>query len=282
MSLKQEMLATIEGLLVEAGHTAKRMQATAGKKQKADKSIVTEADLAITALVEKHLQPWLKKPGHFWIDEERIGQIGSPAEVFDGRHEYIWVTDPIDGTGPYANGRNTWGTIFGVLHKGAPFVGGFSMPMYDLLFLADGEQAWVIKGAWGSKPVKAPLKREDMTLAEHSFFEIDRPDFGNYYATLSAYCWPHMPESSVQGHAYTVQGQALGYNARGYWGIWDIAGIWAVMQAAGLPWHDRATGKILERFEPRHFNANWKFQGDFLSCPPAMYATLNDVLKKAE
>lgn len=280
--MKADMLATIETILVEAGHIAMRARAEAKQYEKPDRSIVTDGDLAVTKMIGEKLQPWLDK-GHFWIDEERISAIGSPEQVIGANHEYMWVTDPIDGTVPYANNRNTWGHICGVLRQNEPFLGGLAQPLHDTLLLADGDTAWLIKGAWSGNPVRTELPKPHRKLDRMSFFEIDRPEFDRYFSALKFIeCWPQMPEAAVQGQVNLSLGRAVGYNASGYWSIWDIAGGWAVLRSLGLEWHDRSTGASLQKFEPRHFKPTWRMEGDFLACEPSNYAELDGILRKAE
>lgn len=279
--MRAAMLKTIEEALIEAGHLARKNQESATHEQKADKSIVTTGDLAVSAMLAEKLKLWLEQPGHIWVDEERLHLIGTPAEVLEGQYAYVWVSDPIDGTAPYANGRNTWGTILGVIKDGQPWLGGFSVPLQDKLFLADGENAWLITGAWSDRPVRTKLTPPQPVIAGHSFFEIDHKNFGLYYEALKNELWPNIPQSAVSGQAYAVQGQSLGYNCCGFWGIWDITGAAAVFKTLGMPYKNRQTG---EEFTARakNFNEKWKLQGDWLACHPALYNQLDDLLKKAE
>jgi len=275
------MLQTIEESLIAAGHLARKNQESATHEQKADKSIVTTGDLAVSAMLAEKLQPWLEQPGHVWVDEERLHLIGTPAEVLGGQYEYVWVSDPIDGTAPYANGRNTWGTILGVIKDSQPWLGGFSVPLQDKLFLADGESAWLVTGAWSGTPVRTKLSPPHPVVAGHSFFEVDHKNFGIYYQALRHELWLTMPQSAVSGQAYAVQGQSLGYVTCGYWGIWDITGAAAVFKTLGMPYRNRSNGEELV-LSAKNFNDKWKLQGDWLACNPALYDQLDGLLKKAE
>jgi fructose-1,6-bisphosphatase/inositol monophosphatase family enzyme len=275
------MLKTIEEALIEAGHLALKNQQMATHEQKADKSIVTTGDLAVSTMLSEKLAPWLAQPGHVWIDEERLPLVGTPAAVLGGQYEYVWVSDPIDGTAPYANGRNTWGTILGVAKDGKPWIGGFSVPLQDKLFLTDGTTVWLITGAWGNTPQQKEIKLPERIIAGHSFFEIDRKNFGLYYQALQDDIWPHIPDSAASGQAYVAMGQSLGYSCHGFWSIWDITGAAAVMATLGMPYKNRKTGEVFT-LKPENFNEKWKLQGDWLACNPALYTQLDALLKKAE
>ncbi len=275
------MLKTIEEALIEAGHIARRNQESATHEQKADKSIVTTGDLAVSAMLAEKLKPWYEQPNHVWVDEERISQLGSPAEVLGGQYEYVWVSDPIDGTAPYANGRNTWGTILGVARNGVPYVGGFSVPLQDKLFLADGTTAWLITGAWGNAPQRREITSPEPIVSGHSFFEIDNADFGLYHRALADEIYPIMPDCAVSGQSHVVLGQAVGYSTRGFWSIWDITGAACVMATLGMPYINRITGELFT-LKPENFLDTWKLKGDWLGCQPQLYKQLDALLKKAE
>jgi hypothetical protein len=148
------------------------------------------------------------------------------------------------------------------------------------LFLANETEAWLVEGAWSGTPRRTALTLGNPPLAGHSFFEVDSVKFGTYYPALKTQVWPHLPESAVSGQANAVLGQSLGYNAHGFWGIWDITGAAAVFQALGMPYRNRDTGEVFS-LSPENFNANWKLQGDWLACHPMLYDQLDMMLTKA-
>ncbi|MHA1600673.1 MAG: histidinol-phosphatase [Alphaproteobacteria bacterium] len=89
--------------------------------QKADQSPVTiadrEAERTMRALITEAY------PDHGIIGEEH-GAERSNAE-------HVWILDPIDGTKRFIIGHRQFGTLIGLLRKGAPILGIIDMPMMD-------------------------------------------------------------------------------------------------------------------------------------------------------
>lgn len=85
---------------------------------KADASYVTETDKA----VETRLREEINKayPAHGILGEEWGG------ERLDAEH--VWVLDPIDGTAPFIAGIPVYGTLIGLAHGGAPYIGVIDQP----------------------------------------------------------------------------------------------------------------------------------------------------------
>jgi fructose-1,6-bisphosphatase/inositol monophosphatase family enzyme len=275
------ILKTIEEALIEAGHIGQRTQKIATHQQKADLSIVTSADHEISAMLAEKLEPWLAQPGHVWVDEERLHLIGTPAEVLGGPYEYVWVSDPIDGTAPYANGRSTWGTILGVAKDGQPWLGGISLPQHNKLILTDSQETWLIEGAWDNHTTRTLLKPPKIDFHGHSFLQMDRPDFGKYYNVLEQDIYLDLTESAVYGQVAISLGQAVGYNTKGFWSIWDILGGAAVLQALGMPFINRNTGENFS-LDVKNFTSNWKLAGEWIACRSEHRMQLENLLKKAE
>ncbi|MGB0631049.1 MAG: histidinol-phosphatase [Alphaproteobacteria bacterium] len=86
---------------------------------KADASPVTiadrEAEQAIRALLAE------ARPGDGIIGEE-FGNENADAE-------FVWVIDPIDGTKSFITGRPIFGTLIGLMERGAPVMGMIDQPV---------------------------------------------------------------------------------------------------------------------------------------------------------
>jgi myo-inositol-1(or 4)-monophosphatase len=111
---------------------------------------VTEADRAAEAAMRRLIGEAF--PHHGVIGEE----FG--AERQDS--EYVWVLDPIDGTKSFIAGLPLWGTLIGLLHKGAPCYGLMHQPFTREKFFGDGEAAhWAGRGANGETASRRLLTR---------------------------------------------------------------------------------------------------------------------------
>lgn len=95
-------------------------------RQKADRSLVTEVDLA----AERFLRSAIHRrfPGHGVIGEE-FGALNPSAE-------FQWILDPIDGTFSFTRGIPLFGTILALHFRARPVLGVIDHPALGLCFSA--------------------------------------------------------------------------------------------------------------------------------------------------
>jgi len=94
---------------------------------------VTEADRGAEAAMRRLIAQTF--PAHGVIGEE-YGQDRPEAE-------YVWVLDPIDGTKSFISGLPTWGTLIGLMHRGAPVYGMMAQPFTRERYFGDGKRSRV-------------------------------------------------------------------------------------------------------------------------------------------
>ena len=96
----------VTAILEEAGRTEvlPRFQALAEEdvRRKASGELVTVADEAAEAFIAKRLTDLL--PGSQIVGEESVAADPRRMDLLKGR-DFVWVIDPIDGTGNFAAGR---------------------------------------------------------------------------------------------------------------------------------------------------------------------------------
>ena len=114
-----KMRKLAEALAGEASDWLGRSGEVRGVAFKADCSIVTEADLAVQALMADRLES--ECPDHAIIGEESTQDHWPGATLETAR--YCWVIDPIDGTRNYAVGFPCFATSIALLDYGVPVVG---------------------------------------------------------------------------------------------------------------------------------------------------------------
>ena len=88
-------------------------------ERKGDGSPVTQADRAAETAIRERIADQF--PLHGVIGEE-FGSERSEAE-------WVWVIDPIDGTGAFVSGLPTFGTLIALVHEGTPVVGLLDQPI---------------------------------------------------------------------------------------------------------------------------------------------------------
>lgn len=120
---------------IEAARAAAEIQLAlrgrVGTREKADRSLVTEADLASEEAILPRLRAAFPEDG---ILSEEAGVSGPPS----GRQ---WIVDPLDGTTNYSRGQPIFAVSIALWEDGAPAVGVVLLPVLNELFTAtrDGD-----------------------------------------------------------------------------------------------------------------------------------------------
>lgn len=94
-----------------------RRDSTVERKQ--DGSPVTQADRGAERAIRERIAD--RYPRH--------GVIGEEFGVEQADAEWVWVVDPIDGTGAFVAGLPTFGTLIALLQNGAPLLGVLDQPI---------------------------------------------------------------------------------------------------------------------------------------------------------
>ncbi len=88
-------------------------------ERKSDGSPVTQADRAAETAIRERIRS--RYPNHGIVGEE-FGADQADAE-------WVWVIDPIDGTGAFISGLPTFGTLIGLVRDGVPVLGVLDQPI---------------------------------------------------------------------------------------------------------------------------------------------------------
>jgi myo-inositol-1(or 4)-monophosphatase len=89
---------------------------------------VTEADLAVNALLEETLRT--ARPSYGWLSEESLDNVERQSS------EHVFIIDPIDGTRSFIEGARTWAHSLAVARNGVITAAAVFLPMRDLLYSA--------------------------------------------------------------------------------------------------------------------------------------------------
>ena len=104
-------------------------------RNKADGSPVTEADLEAERVMRELIS--LRFPTH--------GILGEEGDSVNLDAEFCWVLDPIDGTGAFALGLPTFGTLIALLRNGQPILGVINMPgLKETVYAELGGGCWYL------------------------------------------------------------------------------------------------------------------------------------------
>ncbi len=127
-------------MLIEAGDLALRHFKSAVRSwTKRDRSPVSEADLAVNALLHRRLRALV--PEAAWLSEESEDDRARLAA------RRVWVVDPIDGTRAYIAGHSDWSISVALVEDGRPIVAALLAPAERAHFLAKAAAGATINGA---------------------------------------------------------------------------------------------------------------------------------------
>jgi myo-inositol-1(or 4)-monophosphatase len=199
--------------------------------RKADRTLVSKADLEIEELLVAHLQSMY--PDHGILGEEGTSDVHG---------EYVWVIDPLDGTRAFLSGLPVWGISIGLLWRGQPWLGVFHLPLLgDWYYTASPATG----AFWNEKPIRCPLPAawdEDSLLCipadAHLRYSITFPGVVRAMGSAAAHL------------CYVARGNAMAVFLDRP-AIWDIAAGAAILRAAGgtlryLEGTEVLTGGMLE------------------------------------
>ncbi|CAK0743011.1 myo-inositol-1(or 4)-monophosphatase [Gammaproteobacteria bacterium] len=191
---------------------------------KADGSIVTAADRAMQARLERDLR-------HHWPSIPLLGEemdTATQEALLHNHDEGVWCLDPVDGTTNFASGIPIFAVSIALIRNGAPVLGVIYDPIHDECFSAAlGQGAWC--NGIPLKPQTAPplpdciasidLKRLSPTLA---IYLMDHPPYGsqrNFGSSVLEWAWV----ATGRIHLYLHGCQAL----------WDYAAGVLILSEAG-------------------------------------------------
>ncbi|HEY9709965.1 MAG TPA: inositol monophosphatase family protein [Oculatellaceae cyanobacterium] len=192
--------------------------------QKADGSLVTQsdhwADMIIREAIASHF------PSHGILSEE--------AEHKFPDTEWCWIIDPLDGTTNFTRGIPIWGISLGLLYQGIPVFGYVHFPPIAQTFHGfwDGESGitGLENGAFLNG--RAIHSSTDSASSNH-FFNLCSRSASLLQQPLP--CKIRMLGVASYNFLTIASGAALG-GMEATPKIWDMAGAWAIVQAAGGVW----------------------------------------------
>ena len=146
-------LALLADAARAAGAMMLALRGRVGVRGKADGSPVTDADLAVDALLRDRLTA--ARPNYGWLSEETAD---GPDRL---RRRRVFVVDPIDGTSAYIRGKPWFCTSLAVVEDGRPVAAAVFAPELDELHLAAAGCGATLNGV----PVRASAAARELAAA---------------------------------------------------------------------------------------------------------------------
>jgi myo-inositol-1(or 4)-monophosphatase len=190
---------------------------------KADGSLVTASDRWADEALRTAIHDTF--PDHGVLSEE--------VEHIFPNTDWCWIIDPIDGTTNFTRGIPIWGISLGLLYRGVPVFGYVALPPLGQAFHGywPGESGLTMpSGAFfNGRPMQpspaAPSPQEFFSLCARSTSVMTQP----------FPCKIRMLGAATYNLLLVGAGWAIGA-VEATPKIWDIAAVWAIVQAAGATW----------------------------------------------
>ncbi len=260
----------ITALLLEAGKYALEKQRGLTWEFKEDRSLVTEVDREVEALLTRELED--EAAGTRIIGEETIATKGEEyiAKAFESE---CFVIDPIDGTVPYAHQMPTWGVSVGRMVAGELVDGAVYMPAMRELVLSVGEEVRegrLVGDAFEWAELAAPMPDMDQRRLVHvtqAMAKYGRVEVTNPLMTLGAAVVPLV--GLLQGRFVSYLGSVK---------LWDVAGALPLLLRKGFsitvePGGIRREVTSLVSADTYHLASDhprrWQLRTNLLVCHPA-------------
>ena len=192
--------------------------------QKDDGSLVTQsdhwADETIRDAIATHF------PTHGILSEE--GQHLFPDT------EWCWIIDPLDGTTNFTRGIPIWGISLGLLYRGTPVFGYVHFPPIGQTFHGFWDNESPIPGIENSAFLnQLPIHSSTDAVTSNHFFNLCTRSASMLQQPLP--CKIRMLGVASYNFLTIANGAAVG-GVEATPKIWDIAGAWVIVQAAGGTW----------------------------------------------
>ena len=181
---------------------------------KADRSVVTEADLAADKFIQEAIRA-------NYPEDEILTEETDPGQIDPDKA--LWVVDPLDGTANFSLGLPLWGVSIARLVNGMPQAGALNFPILSELYSASDQDGAYLNG----RPLKVQPLRPEMPTA---FFTCCSTTLRKY--DLNIRYKTRMLGATAYDFGLVARGAALaGFHVTPK--IWDFAAGWLVLEQAG-------------------------------------------------
>jgi myo-inositol-1(or 4)-monophosphatase len=251
VELTQEMTIALRAAQ-EAGEVAMGMQGGVSRRDKADGSPVSDADIAADAVVTQQLNAFF--PHDAILSEERVDE----ASRLQARR--LWIIDPIDGTRDYLAGEPGWAVQVALAIDGALALGVVAMPRFGICLAGLPGVGGTMLTAAGAAPLAVAPGGDDVLIGSGS--KRNREAMARVRAALPEFA--NLTSTSVGVKALRLlEGAADLYVHPRAISEWDVAAPAAVLIAAG----GHATDLAGRAF---------RFNTPSASCPGLVFSTRDD------
>ncbi|GAX37957.1 inositol monophosphatase family protein [Nodularia sp. NIES-3585] len=191
--------------------------------QKADGSLVTRADKWADQEIRDAITA--RFGGHGILSEES-------DKVFPGT-DWCWVIDPLDGTTNFTRGLPIWSISLGLLYKGTPIFGYVYVPPLAQAFHGFWAGDSGLTTPSGAFLNQHPIHSSSDAVSKNHFFNLCSRSTSVIQTGFP--CKIRMLGVASYNFLTVATGATLG-GIEATPKVWDIAGAWVIVQAAGGIW----------------------------------------------
>jgi 3'(2'), 5'-bisphosphate nucleotidase len=195
-------------------------------REKHDKTLVTEADLASERVIEKILREAC--PDIHVVSEETAEPEGwtAPGPRF-------WSVDPLDGTREFVNRSDEFAVLIALVEHGRPVLGVVYGPAADVTYAATGGKAMRRYGTSEFEPIAAREPAANGIVVVHSRSHENSRRLAEYFGEKSVPVLERKKCGSALKFGVLAAGEADFYPRFGTTMEWDTAAGQAILEAAG-------------------------------------------------
>lgn len=214
------------------------------------KQVTSNCDLMADEMIIKGIER--KFPNHSYLTEE--------SGLTDKNSDYLWVVDPLDGTGNYLNANPFFAISIALFKKGKPVLGVIEAPILKERYLAIAN-----KGAWlvdlnNNRKSRAHVSKTKKLSQAYILFCEGGCDNRRRMVKVINKIYPQVSDMRKLGAAalelaWVGTGRSEAYITAGL-GSWDVAaGMIFVKEAGGRildyngqdkPWDEIFTDKLVK------------------------------------
>jgi len=189
-------------------------------KRKPDRTFVTEADLAIEAMVRRELAA--AYPDDAILGEEEGGSIEPLGRV--------WVVDPIDGTANFARGVPIWGVLIALRVDGESVLGVAEAPALGERYAAMRSAGATLNGEPIHVGGVSAIEDAHVLLAEMK--DLQAGPYADAVRGLIRDCWRDRGFGDFWAHMLVACG-AADVMLEPKLSLWDFAAPQVILEEAG-------------------------------------------------
>jgi 3'(2'), 5'-bisphosphate nucleotidase len=195
-------------------------------REKHDKTLVTEADLASERVIEQILR-------EAYPDIPVVSEETAEPEGWTAPGPRFWSVDPLDGTREFVNRTDEFAVLIALVEHGRPVLGVVYGPAGDVTYAATGGKAMRRHGTGAFEPIAAREPAPNGIVVVHSRSHENSRRLAEYFGEKSVPVLERKKCGSALKFGVLAAGEADFYPRFGTTMEWDTAAGQAILEAAG-------------------------------------------------